>query len=197
MRTRFLAAIASTVLLVTACAELGAQLPTGSTQAEKTKETRQNVAETKTSKVKEKTFVWPKSCPVTVLGMDAFTPAFETPAGPPEFYDAVWHGTPELYTMINPDGKTSENRWLGGEKTFWWSENFSISNEPEPDIEVTARRLDGKTTYEARQTTHGMRDDIGNFMLVGVTLPEPGCWELTASYHGASLSYVIWVWPKG
>jgi hypothetical protein len=176
--------------------KLGAQVSTGSTQAEKAKETEQKVVETKPSAVSEETFGWPKSCPVTVLGMDAFTPASETPEGPPEMYDAGWYGTPELYTMINPDGESSENRWLGGEKTFWWSANFSISTEPEPDIEVTARRLDGEKTYEARQTTHGMRDDIGSFMLVGVTLPEPGCWEISASYHGAPLSYVIWVGPN-
>jgi hypothetical protein len=193
MRTRFLAAIASTLLLVTACGELEARVPTGPTQPQ---EATEGVAETKTTEVEEKTFVWPDSCPVTVLGKGAFTPASETPDGPPELYDAVWYGTPKLYMMINPDGKSSENRWLGGEKTFWWSKDFSISSEPEPDIEVSARRLDGKTTYEAGQTTHGMRDDIGDFMLVGVTLPEPGCWELTARYRGASLSYVIWVGPK-
>lgn len=193
MRRRYLATIVSTVLLVTACAGLAAQVPAGSTPAEETKE---GVAETKPSEVTEETFAWPKSCQVTVLGREAFTPASEKPEGPPEMYDAVWYGTPELYTMINPDGESSTNRWLGGEKTFWWSEDFSISTEPEPDIVVTARRLDGETTYEATQTTHGMRDDIGNFMLVGVTLPEPGCWELTASYQGTSLSYVIWVKPK-
>ena len=29
--------------------------------------------------------------------------------------------------------------------------------------------------------------------VVGVDLPEPGCWELTAEYKGATLSYVLWV----
>ena len=156
----------------------------------------QEVVESNRSKVKGETFEWPDSCPVTMLGKGAFTPSSQTPDGPPELYDAVWYGTPELYTMINPDGKSSENRWLGGEKTFWWSTDFSVSTEPEPSIEVTARRLDGEATYESDQKTHGMRDDIGDFMLVGVTIPEPGCWELTATYRGTSLSYVIWVDPN-
>lgn len=200
MKTRLLALTTCLLLLVTACAEVGAQGATKATQSEKVKETKDKAAEielkAKTSKIGKETFVWPKSCPVTVLGEGAFTPTSEAPDGPPQMYDAVWYGTPELYTMINPDGRSSLNRWLGGEKTFWWSENFAIS-EHEPDIDVTARRLDGKTTYQASQTTHGMRDDIGDFMLVGVTLPEPGCWEVDASYQGASLSYVIWVAPKG
>ena len=35
--------------------------------------------------------------------------------------------------------------------------------------------------------------DLGTFMLVGVQLPEPGCWRLTARYEDARLSYVVWV----
>lgn len=190
--------VITTLLLTTACAGVGAQTSTDSTEVEKAETTKGKVVEkakAKNSKL-EKAFTWPKSCPVTVLGKDAFTPASEAPEGPPDLYDAVWYGTQELYTMLNPNGKDSQNRWLGGEKTFWWSENFSVADEPKPDIEVTAQRIDGKTTYQATQTTHGMREDIGDFMLVGVTLPEPGCWELIATYGKASLSYVIWVDPK-
>lgn len=210
MKTRHLSILAVVLLLLTACAEVGAQAPAESAPAKektvaKADEKRPAKAEEKTAtksdqknaKAAKKTFTWPKSCPVTVLGKGAFTPASEAPEGPPKLYDAVWYGTPELYTMINPDGRSSENRWLGGEKTLWWSETFSVSKEPKADIALTAQRLDGKTSYEATQTSHGMRDDIGDFMLVGVTLPEPGCWELTARYGKASLSYVIWVDQKG
>jgi hypothetical protein len=34
---------------------------------------------------------------------------------------------------------------------------------------------------------------VKNFMLVGLGLPEPGCWEVTATYTGAELTYVLWV----
>jgi hypothetical protein len=30
-------------------------------------------------------------------------------------------------------------------------------------------------------------------MLVGVEIPEPGCWRVTADYRNASLSYVVWI----
>jgi hypothetical protein len=30
-------------------------------------------------------------------------------------------------------------------------------------------------------------------MLVPLALPEPGCWEVTASYQGAELTYVLQV----
>ena len=35
--------------------------------------------------------------------------------------------------------------------------------------------------------------DFGTAMLVGVTLPSPGCWRLTATYLDASLSIVVLV----
>jgi hypothetical protein len=185
-------------LVVAACGipATGPPDDTGSQESSTAIAVEGSVTTTAATEGDDERLAWPDSCPVTVLGKEAFTPSFETPEGPPGLYDAVWYGTPELYTIINPDGKSSENRWLGGEKTFWWSEHFSVSTEPEPDIEVTARRSDGNTTYQSGQTTHGMREDIGNFMLVGVTLPESGCWELTATYRDASLSYVIWADPK-
>jgi hypothetical protein len=37
----------------------------------------------------------------------------------------------------------------------------------------------------------GFRHDIKNFMLMGLVLPKPGCWEVTASYRGAKLTYVL------
>ncbi|MDQ3659863.1 MAG: hypothetical protein M3454_02135 [Actinomycetota bacterium] len=36
----------------------------------------------------------------------------------------------------------------------------------------------------------GFREDIGSFMLVDLEIPA-GCWELTATYRGAELSYTV------
>jgi hypothetical protein len=38
----------------------------------------------------------------------------------------------------------------------------------------------------------GFREDIGSFILVGIEIPA-GCWELTARYGDAELSYVVLV----
>jgi hypothetical protein len=52
--------------------------------------------------------------------------------------------------MVNPDGETAGKRWLQGEKTLWWSENFTLPDQLEPNLTVTARRLDGPApTVEA------------------------------------------------
>lgn len=52
----------------------------------------------------------PEWCPVTVPGAIAFTPLSEAPEGPPSVYDEVWYGTPELWTMINPQGEINSKR---------------------------------------------------------------------------------------
>lgn len=139
----------------------------------------------------------PEWCPVTVLGGIAFTPLSEAPEGPPSVYDEVWYGTPQLWTMINPQGEVNSKRWLDGDTTFWWSENYSPEDPGE--ITVTAQHLDG--TAPTVQVSEQAGSGFNPFMLmstdesvtmIGIELPEPGCWELTAEYKGSTLSYVIW-----
>jgi hypothetical protein len=196
MRTRFLAAIASTLLLVTACAELEAQVPTGATQPKVPGAASDS---TTTTTIQEDTAApaladVPEKCPVTIPER-LFTPPAPYPPDPVHD-DAVWYGTPELWTAINPKDPVRSESWLRGEKTFWWSENFpGGAMEGSPNITVTAGHLDGSAPVvkSGGPGTNGFHPDMGDFMLVGVELPAPGCWELTAEYKGASLSYVMWV----
>lgn len=144
----------------------------------------------------------PESCPVTVPRDNGFTPASEAPEGPPSVYEVVWYGTPQLWTMLNPEGEVWRDLpFRDGsfiQKTFWWSENYSPVDPAE--IAVAAQHLNGSApTVEVNKP--GGRGH-NPFMLlpthesvtvVGVDIPQPGCWELTAEYKGATLSYVVWV----
>lgn len=139
----------------------------------------------------------PEWCPVTVPGDFAFSPLSQAPEGPPSVYDEVWYGSPQLWTMINPRGEVNSKRWLGGDRTFWWSESYSPDDPGQ--ITVTAEQLEG--TAASVQVSESAGTGFNPFMLtpthqsvthIWIELPEPGCWELTAEYKGASLSYVIW-----
>jgi hypothetical protein len=139
------------------------------------------------------------NCPVTVPPQPGFVPP--EPYPPEPSFDEVWYGTPELWTNLDPDGAV----WRGlpvepdgsvGDKTLWWSETFSTAASEDftgtADITVEAAHLDGsapKVVVEGGVPSFNR--DIGNFMLVGLELPEPGCWEVTASYQGAKLAFVI------
>jgi len=133
------------------------------------------------------------SCPVTIPSQPGMVPPQPYPAQPPAQYDALWYGTDELWTMLDASGAVWDDLPGLRQKTFWWSDGYSWRDEPQPQIMVTARRLDGVAlTVEAGGPgTNGNRADIGSFMLVGIEFPAPGCWELTARYNGAELSYVV------
>jgi hypothetical protein len=118
------------------------------------------------------------------------------PATPPDDRYA-WFGTPQLWTMLKLDGEV----WDGNSplalllKMFWWSSNWAgMREEPEPAITVVATRLDGPGTVTTDHATNAAADSLGGeAMLAGIEFPSPGCWQVTAQYRGAVLSYVVWI----
>jgi hypothetical protein len=135
-------------------------------------------------------------CPVTRPPDPPFVPA-DGPQRPPDYYDAFWYGTDALWAMPPFDGTWPLDRGEDGwytQKAFWWSEDFA---ETVPDISVTGRRLDGPAAPIRADHPTNAGADFGLAMLVGIELPTPGCWELTATYRGHSLSYVVYVADQG
>lgn len=140
-----------------------------------------------------------EACPVTAPGDRPFTPESEVPDASPPAVEAVWFGTPELWTFVHDQGQDWTGLPVGADgsltqKTFWWSDDFVISEEPDPDITVTGERLDGSapTLKAGGPGTHGTNPAQGNFMIVGLEIPEAGCWRITAEYRDTTLSYVAW-----
>jgi hypothetical protein len=143
----------------------------------------------------------PNTCPVTVPPQPGFVPPEPYPPEPP--FEQVWYGVPELWTNLYPNGQV----WKGlpvhpdgsvGNKTAWFSEIFSTAQgedfSGDADITLTAVHLDGNArTVVVEGGVPSFHRDFKNFMLVPLVLPRPGCWEVTASYEGAELAYVIQV----
>ena len=137
-----------------------------------------------------------EACPVTRPD-----PAFAAPSPYPSSAPragSAWFGTPELWTMLDADGEV----WPASgvpevsvkEKTFWWSSAWNARSEQEPAITVTGKRLDGPGSFRSDHGTNATAPDLGgDAMLVGVEFPSPGCWQLTAEYRDAALSYVVWI----
>jgi hypothetical protein len=144
----------------------------------------------------------PNACPVTVPSQPVFVPPEPYPSEPP--FDQVWYGTAELWTVLDANGSVWRDLPVGkdgsvGDKTLWFSESFPSAAEGDSidrdRVTLIAVRLDGSapTVAEHSQGMPGFRHDIKNFKLVGLVLPKPGCWEVTASYRGAELTYVLQV----
>lgn len=140
----------------------------------------------------------PAGCPVTLPGKLLFEPPKPFPHTPswPNFF---WFGSEHLWTILpteggwadlplNPEGYT--------QKILWWSDRFSLKDEPQPDLVVSGQRLDAEApplkTYGA---TNAFAADIGEAMLTGVDFPTHGCWEVTGQYKKAKLSFVVWIAP--
>lgn len=135
------------------------------------------------------------SCPVTQPPKPSFVPPAPYPTVPPALYrDQFWYGTPALWTMLGPDGS-----WEGlpygdrtySQKVFWWRRH---NDESQPQLTVTGKRIDGPAPpLVSSIANYGSRDDIGLFIVVGIGIPTPGCWEIAGHGAGADLSFVVWV----
>jgi hypothetical protein len=127
-------------------------------------------------------------------------PSFTPPPAPGADFDLGpdrgWYGSPRLWTWLANDGE----RWTGltrselgfSAKTFWWRQGYSPRAEPIPQIFVTGDRLDGPGRLGFGPGTNASFSQ-GASMLVGIEIPETGCWKLTAHYGMDSLSIVVWV----
>jgi len=123
-------------------------------------------------------------CPITIPPQPGLAVPPTYPAQPPI---GIWYGSAELWTVLQPDG--SYLLTLG----VWWSARFAGGRlEERPNIVVTWRRLDAAAEpIVSERGTNAFSADSGNFMIAGIDPPNDGCWEVTANYKGASLSYVV------
>ncbi len=124
-------------------------------------------------------------CPVTLPDGAPFSPPPPYPAEARE--GDFWYGSDELWTTLSVDGEYAPRM------SVWWSVNFPGGVvEAAPEVSVTRRRLDidGVAYSFDRPGTSAYTPDEGWFMIADIDPDEPGCWEVTATYKGATLSYV-------
>ncbi len=150
-------------------------------------------AETSPSATPEPSAAAAFTCDVT-RPTDPLVPPDGYPAEPPPGYGSEWYGTPALWTNLNRDGETWAHLPMTPEglsqKTFWWSTDWVPEADPQPRITVVGTRLDAPGSFESGPGTNATAG-AGTAMLVGVTVPTPGCWRLTGTYLDASLSIVV------
>ena len=126
-------------------------------------------------------------CSVTIPPDPGFLAPAPWPAEP-SVEEWVWYGTEDLWTVLSPDGDHPLT------KGVWWSANFpGGKTEEEPDLWVTWARIGGgdpEVLESEHPGTNAYTVEDRWFMINGVD-PVPGCWEVTATYKGATLSYVF------
>ena len=153
---------------------------------------------TQTAQTEVAASIPPADCPVTTRGNVLFeAPEPFSPSAPWE--GMFWFGSEGLWTALNtngvwedlphsPDGYT--------QKIMWWSNLYSLKDEPQPALVVSGRRLDAESpSLRFYGATNAFADDIGEAMLTGVEFPTLGCWEVRGEYKKSELTFVVWVAP--
>ena len=135
------------------------------------------------------------ACPVTTPPPLAMTAPSPYPSEAP--YQSFWHGSQRFWTMLSGDGTWAQlPRHERGyrQKVFWWYPGFNGRVEARPDLKVFGRRLDGPESFVSAPATNAHHADFGGWtILTGIDVPTTGCWELTGTYRGETVKFVVLV----
>ncbi len=139
-----------------------------------------------------------EACPVT----QPPSPPHQPPAGTTDLLRedprSFWYGGPALSTSLLESGvwhSLPHDEHGYTQKQPFWSEGYNWREEQDPDLLLTGRRLDGDETMTDDGASNAYHPDYGSMIMTGFVLPTAGCWEITASYNDATLTYVVWVQP--
>jgi hypothetical protein len=137
-------------------------------------------------------------CPVSQPGDLSFVPPDPMPAEAP-FADQFWHGSAQLWTMLPKSGLWQDLPQTDdgySQKLWWWAPGYDFQEEPNPIFELLANPL-GRfgAQYRFEQATNANSGELGSAILLGVSFPYAGCWEITGNYGGESLSYIVEIAP--
>ena len=140
----------------------------------------------------------PDSCHVTKPPAHAFVPP--KPYASSIVRDAFWFGNEKLWTFLPASGT-----WNGlphytpddptfRQKLFFWHRGFNARAEPQPPLILIGKRLDGPAPPLASDRANaGWQREESPFIVTGINIPTLGCWQITAQYHAAKLTFVVWV----
>ena len=131
----------------------------------------------------------PETCPVTKFSDNPFVPPYPYPAKPRLV--GSWFGSDGLWIIPPENGE-----WQGlRQKMGWWRAGYDRRTESTPKLKVTGRRLDSQAPPLAVDGPNavGVSGPPRNYMMVGLTFPTPGCWEITGHDENDELTFVVWV----
>jgi len=129
------------------------------------------------------------SCPVTKPLDPTFVPPSPYPGAPGKSF---YVGTPKLWVLLFPGPWRGLPHWPQGyrQKITWWSEGYDAKADPLPAIAISGRRLDGSAPPLVVTGAHGSWTTV-DFIMSGVNFPTTGCWEITGTFKGAEIKFVV------
>jgi hypothetical protein len=140
----------------------------------------------------------PPRCAVTQPPRRVFVPPppYEASPGESDFY----FGSDDFWTTLPNNGvwETQHDQpTYDMRKIAWYSLGYWWLREPDPDLTMDARRLDGSgESVRAEKSNNAFIPERQmSAMLNSIEFPTTGCWEISARYHTHYLKFVVWVTP--
>ncbi|HEY6278681.1 MAG TPA: hypothetical protein VIX86_20405 [Streptosporangiaceae bacterium] len=136
----------------------------------------------------------PANCPVTRPIPQASPPASLHAIDNFTYYVHGWYGNAALWVGVPVRGVLPAGRPYG---TPWatskWGTKFPWWPVIPGKLAITARRLDGPSAGFRSQITGLSSIGKAHFIPSGLLWPAPGCWQVTGTVSGHSLTFVAWV----
>ena len=105
-----------------------------------------------------------------------------------------WLGDETFWTALDVTGIWHlRGKAAYSEKLTYWRQGFDWRNEPNPDLIVTARRLDQPAATVSAEQAHPIM--AKEAIMTVINIPSAGCWEISARFHGKKLDYIVSVEP--
>jgi hypothetical protein len=124
------------------------------------------------------------SCRATPPPVPAFIPP--APYSPAPLGDhAFLVGTNDLWVGV------WNQPWQGlRHKVWWWRPGFDGAGEQSPALAILLREVSSNIAVALNTPATNGSFDGESKMLVGIDFPTPGCWQVTGTYGGHTLSFV-------
>lgn len=107
----------------------------------------------------------------------------------------VWVGTPNLAARVPDDG-----HWIAmgpdhnyRDKWVWWREGYRAKEETKPELNISARKLDGPAPPVYLPHGTNAFGPGWDRILTLMEFPSAGCWEVIGRYHDEELRFVFQV----
>lgn len=136
----------------------------------------------------------PTSCPVTrPIPLASPPPALHAIDNSTSYLHG-WYGNPALWVGVPvqgvlPAGRPYGTPWAASE----WGTKFPWWPVIPGKLTITARRLDGPGAGFHSQVAEPGSIGKAIFIPSGLYWPAPGCWQVTGTISGHSLTFVTWV----
>ena len=116
-------------------------------------------------------------------------------AGLPWTFNGAYFGTDRLWTMFPIKGVLKGTTASGAThlELVWFRQGYNQWVEPTPRLKVHGKRLDGTARGVAVSQPKFIGSTPRNAMLVGLDIPDSGCWQITGRFEDEELAFVVWV----